>query len=352
MTGGSSLTPWAQRDMLKMCDDLWPELYARPPNDCTILKFKEYQLKQRKKFPSRDFYNDVHDWVEAASRLSSWTSVPGEKVWLDNGRVNAWATVFSIRMHGNSPPDKVLQHGDLWEKYVEWRNSRSSVTASGAWHTSTAWSYAELQVAAVDSTVQTIIISAACGWFGVFLFTFDAWAATLVVTLVLAVIAGLCFFMVVLMGWAVGAVEILSLVIFVGYSVTYSLHIAHNYGKAEEEDDPFREQYDKTSIYADRESEEDGRRPNQAWLMRRERVSRTRLSVGRIGGATLSSAMSTILSSLILLDCTMRVFTKIGKVIIAVTTLSILCALVALPATLGVLGSSRRSCASRMRRRS
>lgn len=29
------------------------------------------------------------------------------------------------------------------------------------------------------------------------------------------------------MGWAIGVLEILGLIVFVGYSITYSLHIAH-----------------------------------------------------------------------------------------------------------------------------
>merc|ERR1719446_549000 len=31
------------------------------------------------------------------------------------------------------------------------------------------------------------------------------------------------------MKWKIGPIEVISLVVFVGYSVTYSLHIAHNY---------------------------------------------------------------------------------------------------------------------------
>jgi len=33
----------------------------------------------------------------------------------------------------------------------------------------------------------------------------------------------------VVMEWKIGPIEVISLVVFVGYSVTYSLHIAHNY---------------------------------------------------------------------------------------------------------------------------
>ena len=32
------------------------------------------------------------------------------------------------------------------------------------------------------------------------------------------------------MGWAVGVLEVLGLIVFVGYSITYSLHIAHKCG--------------------------------------------------------------------------------------------------------------------------
>lgn len=53
-----------------------------------------------------------------------------------------------------------------------------------------------------------------------------------------------------------------------------------------------------------------------------------------MGGASLGSATTTVGSSFFLLFCTLGVFTKLGSIAIAVTFLSILYALVLLPAVL------------------
>jgi hypothetical protein len=65
-----------------------------------------------------------------------------------------------------------------------------------------------------------------------------------------------------------------------------------------------------------------------------ERFERTRFALQRMGGASLGSATTTVGSSFFLLFCTLQVFTKLGTVVIAVTFLSILYALLPLPAIL------------------
>merc|ERR1719240_702087 len=70
---------------------------------------------------------------------------------------------------------------------------------------------------------------------------------------------------------------------------------------------------------------------SQVELKERElRRARTRMAVLHVGGATLSSAMSTMGSSMFLLFCTLNIFVKLGAVVIAVTLLSIVFALVPL----------------------
>eukprot|EP00913_Durusdinium_trenchii_P006822 g6413.t1 len=64
------------------------------------------------------------------------------------------------------------------------------------------------------------------------------------------------------------------------------------------------------------------------------REARTRVAVLHVGGATLSSALSTAGSSAFLLFCTLTIFVKLGAVVVAVTVLSIVAAIVTLPAAL------------------
>merc|ERR1712046_316682 len=46
---------------------------------------------------------------------------------------------------------------------------------------------------------------------------------------VMSIIICLLFFMVVIMGWKIGAIEVLSLIVFVGFAVDYCLHVGHKY---------------------------------------------------------------------------------------------------------------------------
>jgi len=62
------------------------------------------------------------------------------------------------------------------------------------------------------------------------------------------------------------------------------------------------------------------------------------VAVLHVGGATLSSALSTAGSSAFLLLCTLTIFVKLGGVVVAVTVLSILGAIVTLPAALMLVG--------------
>eukprot|EP00747_Dinoflagellata_sp_TGD_P008907 gnl/TRDRNA2_/TRDRNA2_118505_c0_seq1.p1 gnl/TRDRNA2_/TRDRNA2_118505_c0~~gnl/TRDRNA2_/TRDRNA2_118505_c0_seq1.p1 ORF type:complete len:253 (+),score=32.33 gnl/TRDRNA2_/TRDRNA2_118505_c0_seq1:24-761(+) len=189
-------------------------------------------------------------------------------------------------------------------------------------------------------------------------FTRDPGLSFIVLGLVLGIISGLAFFMIVVMDWDIGPVEVISLVVFVGYSVTYALHIAHNYSEVEE-DDPDVQMGLASRGYASCDSPAAGetkvtaskavsrrccclpRSESEKYRRRRTdaiRRERTRLAMMNIGGATLSSAASTMGSSTFLLLCTLTIFVKLGIVVIAVTILSITFALVALPAALVVLG--------------
>jgi hypothetical protein len=226
-----------------------------------------------------------------------------------------------------------------------------------------------------------------------FVFTFDLILSLLVTALVLGIIAGLAFFMICIMGWAIGALEVLSLIIFMGYAVTYSLHIAHNFAKVGKH--PPQELFDlerkwlrklareerikerrksqsqaqsapssdaDDTSYSQLQEDDSAEKRNVASITSRSlaslktlssagydpddvrrglspesfRRARVRIAVLQVGGATFSSAISTIGCSFFLLFCTLRIFVKLGAVVMAVTVLSIMFALIALPATLMV----------------
>merc|ERR1719386_564672 len=76
------------------------------------------------------------------------------------------------------------------------------------------------------------MISCSCAFFGMTIFTANPWLAGIAVVNIIGVMCCLLWFMVVVMQWPIGPIEVLSLIIFVGFAVDYSLHISHQYGDA------------------------------------------------------------------------------------------------------------------------
>merc|ERR1712146_426116 len=84
----------------------------------------------------------------------------------------------------------------------------------------------------LGSTLSVVILAVVLAFVSMLIFTKDIVLSTYVILSTLGVIFCLAFFIIVIMGWALGAIEVIALIVFIGYAVTYSLHIAHKYGDA------------------------------------------------------------------------------------------------------------------------
>lgn len=211
--------PWAQRAIRNMCSGLTKNLKVFRAK-CWISLFETYLNQQNKRFPSRTFDGDVIGWyysntVEAQAHL-----------WFQDRKVIACKLQFLVNVGIYVPSSQGLLYMKEWDSFVEGKNAVASMTANRIWVRS------EAEVAIIGSTIDTIIIATCSGWAGVFLFTGDLWLAVIVTCVVIVVITGLAFYISCIMAWSIGPIEVISLVVFVGYSVTYALHIAHNYNHA------------------------------------------------------------------------------------------------------------------------
>jgi len=449
--------PWSQRAMASMCDHATIPLGLRVvETKCWLDRFKQDLVNRGDRFPTRNFDDELQRWFPSTIEASS-------NIWIVDGVMAANKLAFYVDVNEERSSSALIEYKELWDAYVDDLNAQAGVTANHAFHTAEAWVRAEAEVAIVGSTVETIVIASVCSWLGVLIFTGDPILAFIVLGLVLGIISGLAFFMVCIMRWKIGPVEVISLVVFVGYSVTYSLHIAHNYAEVKEEslelmvleaearkreeerrvrrlglghllregeDTPNRAEEDvpsaaldaspaapQTPIAAPTLALDTSPMPRGEWnrgqspepgvypdtphdsqhqplaqtgtsfnstgpprrfshtlrslrqlsvseeqaeeslaaagipryqLTKAElRRARTRVAVLHVGGATLSSSMSTFGCSCFLLFCTLTIFDKLGAVVIAVTILSIVFALVALPASLMVAGPERNPCYKR-----
>mmetsp|Transcript_83887 Transcript_83887/g.234122 ORF Transcript_83887/g.234122 Transcript_83887/m.234122 type:complete len:1307 (-) Transcript_83887:113-4033(-) len=349
--------PFAQRSMYAMCTGL-PEDLQLAEETCWIRDFRDWLNSSDRKFPSRDFDRDLEGWYRANAIFAQ------KHLWMLGRRMKACKLEFLAHFSKHASAQKMLLYKSRWDRYVSERNAAASTTANRAWHTTDAWVKAEAQIAIVSSTLDTIIIECACGWVGIAIFTGDLYIACLVFFLVIVNISGLVFFMVSVMRWAVGPIEIIFLVVFLGYSVTFGLHMAVNYTevmpgnpellhalklqkkRAMERARRVRDKGDSGATL-ERDEIHDGDEVLTAPALRQ---ARTRVAVLHVGGAILSSTISTVGSSVFLLVCTLSIFVKLGFVILVVVGLSFMVTLVALPAVLMLLGPAPEPCYKRWHR--
>ncbi|CAK0849889.1 unnamed protein product, partial [Prorocentrum cordatum] len=224
---------------------------------------------------------------------------------------------FTVDVHEFSATETAMHNAALWDKHLVEYNSGASRFANGAFQTAGLWVRAEAQQELIFSTVLTFGLVILFALLGMLVFTRDWCLSLMVVASTCMVVNGLAFFMVVVLGWAIGPIEVISLIVFIGYGVTYSLHIAHRYGFPEAE---------HSRAAADLQGAVEAR------------FKRTKYALQSIGPAAAGSAATTAGASVFLLFCTLTIFQKLGGVVLCVTTLSILMALVALCAALFSFG--------------
>lgn len=126
------------------------------------------------------------------------------------------------------------------------------------------------------------------------------------------------------MGWSVGLIEGIALIYFIGYAVTYSLHIAHSYAN-----------HSVGSLVP----------PEYVHSSKAVvRFQRTAHALRSIGGAAVGSSVTTAGASSVLIFGTLTVFRKLGVMCLAVSVLSIIMALGPLPAALFIIGPTHPGC--------
>ena len=102
------------------------------------------------------------------------------------------------------------------------------------------------------------------------------------------------------MRWEIGAVEAVWIIVFVGFSVDYTLHVAH------------------------------------AFVSSRNATAESQVheAVSHLGPSIFGAALTTCVAAVSLMLCTIQVFVKMGLVLFMSTLLSALFAFIALPALL------------------
>jgi hypothetical protein len=326
--------PWAQRNIYSFC--------TNPPADlkvyktwCWLVDFKNWLEGRSEKFPELEY--KFHSQVDLFIRtgLTGQTS-SRDFMWLRNDEVKAMYAKFQIDYNRNSQTAPTIALMEKWDDAIEVWNDESSRFARGAWHISDLWVRAQAQEELISSTALTLVVVLVLAFIGMVIFTADVVLSFFVVMATIVVVCLLAFFITTLMNWAIGPIEVIALIVFLGYAVTYSLHIAHRYGEPEALKSPvFLPGVDLSESA-------------------HTRYQRTDFAMKAIGGAAIGSAVTTTGCAVFLLFCTLTIFQKLGGVVLAVTVMSITIALGPLPAALMLMGPvnpgmcSKGSCSEKM----
>lgn len=311
---------WTQRNLCSFCDDL-PDKLRVTQKLCWIDDFRKYVHNANERFPIASKYK--FEELMSTFLHNGLTGISSSKdfLWVQDGKVVASRLQFAIDVSNFAATSEALEHQAMWDDYVSTWNLNAQNSARGAWQTSSLWVRAEAQSKLISSTAVTLVIVMVLAGAFMVLFTFDLVLSLSVVVASMVVECGLASFIINLMGWSIGPIEVIALIVFIGYAVTYSLHIAHRYGSDEvAEESPEHAEFDVDAPQAD------------------IRLKRVISAFKSIGFAAIGSAITTIGCSIFLLFCTLTIFKKLGGVVLAVTLMSITVAMVPLPAALLICG--------------
>lgn len=316
--------PWTQRKMVALCDA--PPLELRVAGAfCWIKDFRGWLKARGERFPVTA--ERFHGLATSFSQTGlTGTASSKDYMWIDGGEVKATFLSFVVDFNKDASAVDALRFKEGWDKLMSEWNTKAWQPWAGAWHTSRLWVRAEAQNELIKSTALTLGIVLGLAFVGMLLFTHDCCLSLLVVLSTAGVVCGLAFFIIIVMGWSIGPIEVIALIVFTGYAVTYSLHVAHKYGDSE-------------ALVSDE--------PGISIADRRmaTRYQRTGYALKSIGTAAMGSAITTCGSSVFLIACTLTIFQKLGGVVLAVTLMSILTALGPLPAALLICGPVKHGCA-------
>eukprot|EP00929_Paragymnodinium_shiwhaense_P018887 TRINITY_DN13057_c0_g1_i1.p1 TRINITY_DN13057_c0_g1~~TRINITY_DN13057_c0_g1_i1.p1 ORF type:complete len:1213 (+),score=163.16 TRINITY_DN13057_c0_g1_i1:67-3639(+) len=318
--------PWIQRDMYAFCTQL-PEELRITRKACWIESFRDH-VEASSSGIARFPVHEVHFHPLVMGFSNSFMEVsPAVRqavvdfMWLRDGKLKASYFAFHCDVDIAADTGVAQRFRERWDNYLLNYNGQSSPSGwaggNGEFHTSELWVRADVQKELIGSMVLTLLIIVVLAFVGVITFTSSFRLSFMTVLATVAVLGELLFVIVVLMGLAIGPLEVIALIFFIGYSVTYSLHIAHHYGSRRYQ----VEHYDDTLS-------------EPAAI----RLQRTMFAMKAIAGAAAGSAVTTCGCAFFLLFCTLTIFRRLGTVAVAVTLLSVVMALFTLPAGLMIFG--------------
>uniref|UniRef100_A0A665W719 Dispatched RND transporter family member 3 n=1 Tax=Echeneis naucrates TaxID=173247 RepID=A0A665W719_ECHNA len=235
-------------------------------------------------------------------------------VGMHGGKVRWLSMAFESTTYKGKSSFQTYSDFLQWENFIQEQLASLPQTSAlqRGFQTCEHWKQIFMEIIGVESALWSLLLSLAICVAAVSVFT----AHPLLLLPVLTTILGVICLVVALMywlGWEMGAVEAISLSILVGSSVDYCLHLVEGYLLAGE-----------TQLPA-------------------QRQRRTLEAVNHVGVAIVSSAVTTVISTVPLFFCVIVPFAKFGQIVAINTAISILITLTVTVAMLACMAPARFS---------
>ncbi|XP_070690320.1 protein dispatched homolog 3 [Pempheris klunzingeri] len=244
-------------------------------------------------------------------------------VGMHGGKVRWLSMAFESTTYKGKSSFQTYSDFLQWETFIQEQLAAlppSSALQRG-FQTCEHWKQIFMEIIGVESALWSLLLSLAICVAAVSVFT----AHPLLLLPVLITILGVICLVVAVMywlGWEMGAVEAISLSILVGSSVDYCLHLVEGYLLAGETMPPTPGLSSEPSV---------------------ERQRRTLEAVNHVGVAIVSSAVTTVISTVPLFFCVIVPFAKFGQIVAINTAVSILFTLTVTVAMLASMAPARFS---------
>jgi hypothetical protein len=273
---------------------------------CFMNDFRAYLLKKNSTFvyPATNaaISDQVHYWIYAFVSEKKYSSQYASTFGFDDyGRVTWLQLTFMTNLPREMPSDEVPPWQSRWGAFVE---GNTKMVEGGVYHTSWLWVRADFETRVVQSVIWSAGASVALTFLAVTAFLRSGALALLLMVAILSSIACLAGVMFGVLNWSLGTIEAVTLIVVVGLSVDYALHLAEAY---------------HVSVEA-------------------TRYARVQDAFRRTGSALVAAAFTTILACPPLLFCLISVFVQFGAVIIMNMFLALVFGICFLGALLMVAG--------------
>ncbi|XP_029366152.1 protein dispatched homolog 3 [Echeneis naucrates] len=244
-------------------------------------------------------------------------------VGMHGGKVRWLSMAFESTTYKGKSSFQTYSDFLQWENFIQEQLASLPQTSAlqRGFQTCEHWKQIFMEIIGVESALWSLLLSLAICVAAVSVFT----AHPLLLLPVLTTILGVICLVVALMywlGWEMGAVEAISLSILVGSSVDYCLHLVEGYLLA---------------------GETVSSTPDHDLQLPAQRQRRTLEAVNHVGVAIVSSAVTTVISTVPLFFCVIVPFAKFGQIVAINTAISILITLTVTVAMLACMAPARFS---------